>query len=154
MKIIFASIVLALCCIVACSKTEEKVNVPEVVKSKFSTMYPTVTSPKWEMEDGKYEASFSQGKMEASVTMLPDGSLFETEIDIDPMNLPQPARDYVANNLGGKKISSAERITNANGLVSYEAEVDDTDYMFDTIGQFTGKEEEEGEKGEKVKDKD
>ncbi len=151
MKIIFASMVFALCCIVACSKSEDKVNVPEVVKAKFNIMYPTITA-KWELDEGKFEATFMQGKMETSVTISPDGSLFEKEVDIDPALLPQPVKDYVANNLGDKKISSAEKITNADGLVSYEAEVDETDYMFNTIGQFTGKEEEE--KGEKGKDKD
>ena len=152
MKTIFISLALALCCIVACSKSEEKVNVPEVVKAKFTSMYPN-TSAKWEMEDGKYEATFKQEKMEASVTMSPDGNIVETEIEIDPSLLPQPAKDYVANQLSGKKISSAEKITDANGLISYEAEVDHADYLFDTIGQFTGKEEEE--KGEdKDKDKD
>ena len=41
--------------------------------------------------------------------------------------------------MNGKKITSAEKITNAKGVVSYEVEVDNTDYLFDSYGHFLQK---------------
>ena len=150
MKLTPVLLSICLCFIIACSEHEEKVNVPEVVKAKFSALYPNAGMAKWKMEDGKYEASFEQNKMETSVILSPEGNVLETESVIDVTALPQTINDYAVTQLGGKKISKAEKVTSANGTVSYEIEVDETDYLFDANGQFTGKEEEEG--GEKDKD--
>ncbi|MBK9983560.1 MAG: PepSY-like domain-containing protein [Saprospiraceae bacterium] len=149
MKVVLASIVFLMFTMMSCKPSEAKVNVPDAVKAKFSSMYPKAEHAEWEMEDGNYEASFKEEKMETSVIISPDGNVVETETSVDAAMLPQPVNDYVASQLGGKKISSAEKIVSATGMVSYEVEVGETDYLFDSNGQFTGKEaEEKGEEKE------
>lgn len=148
MKVILVSLAFLAFTIMSCKPAEEKINIPEAVKAKFTSMYPKAEHAEWEMEDGNYEASFKENKMETSVILSPDGNVVETESSIDATMLPQPINDYVTAQLGGKKISSAAKIVNATGLVSYEAEIDGTDYLFDANGQFTGKEEEDQGKEE------
>jgi len=143
MKMIFSTLTIALCCIVGCSQPGDKVNVPEVVKTKFISMYPHVGTPRWEMEDGKYEATFKQDNMETSVILTPEGNVDQTETEMDIALLPQPIKDYVSSQPGGKKISSAAKIVNANGTITFETEVDKTDYLFDESGQFMSKEDQE-----------
>ena len=142
MKLLFAILPVLLFAI-GCSNSAEKVSVPEPVKAKFATMYPKADNAKWEMEDGNYEATFKAEKTETSVIISADGNIVQTETEIDAALLPQPIHDYVAAQLGGKKITSAAKIMNSTGNVTYEAEVGETDYLFDSMGQFTGKEEEE-----------
>ncbi|MFZ1676290.1 MAG: PepSY-like domain-containing protein [Saprospiraceae bacterium] len=151
MKFILASLAFLLLSIVSCKPAEVKINVPDAVMAKFTAMYPKADHAEWEMEDGNYEASFKEEKMETSVIISPDGNVVETETSVDAAMLPQPIHEYVTSQLGGKKISSAEKIVSATGMVSYEVKVGETDYLFDASGQFTGKEEED--KG-KEEDKD
>ena len=136
----------ALLALAACS-TGTKVNIPENVKVKVASLYPNV-SPEWEMEDANYEASFTQDNVETSVILSPDGNILQTETKWDVASLPPAVNDYVASQLGGKKIDAAEKIVDANGMVSYEAEVDHTDYLFDEIGNFKSKEEPESGENE------
>ena len=143
--------ILSLCCCVAflflsCSPSGEKVSVPEVVKTKFETLYPKAGNPKWELEDGKYEASFKQDSIESSVIFSADGNVIQSETAIDVAQLPQPVKDYLTSQFGNQKIEEAEKITNSNGNVTFEAEVGTTDYLFDANGQFIGKEDEEDAK--------
>jgi hypothetical protein len=149
MKVILVSIVFFVFAMMSCKPSDEKVNVPDAVRAKFATMYPKAEHAEWEMENGNYEASFKEEKMETSVVISPDGNVVETETSVDDAMLPQPIHEYVASQLGGKKISSAEKIVSTTGVVSYEVEVDETDYLFDASGQFTGKEEEKGKDKEK-----
>ncbi len=148
MKVIFAFLVFLMFTMMCCKSSEEKIDVPDSVKAKFSAMYPKAEHAKWEMEDGNYEASFKEEKMETSVVISSDGNVIETETSMVAAMLPQPVNDYVASQLGGKKISSAEKIVSSTGMVSYEVEVGETDYLFDSTGQFIGKEEEEGKEKE------
>jgi hypothetical protein len=42
----------------------------------------------------------------------------------------------VSKNLSGKNIKEAAKIVDAGGTVTYEAEVQGTDYLFDANGNF------------------
>jgi len=122
---------------------QKDIEVPSAVQTKFKTMYPEVKKVKWEMEDGRYEASFEVNKKETSVVFSPNGmpDLTETEIDADA--LPKAVTDYIHKNMPGKKISEAMRVMASNGTVTYEVNVDKTDYLFDAAGHYTGMEKEE-----------
>ncbi|MBC7865300.1 MAG: hypothetical protein IAF38_20155, partial [Bacteroidia bacterium] len=39
-----------------------------------------------------------------------------------------------------KKVKEAAKITDAKGVVTYEAEIDNADYIFDSTGNFLKKE--------------
>ena len=142
---------LILCCCIAsfflgCSPSGEKVVVPEVVKTKFASLYPNAANPEWEMEDSTYEASYKQDNIESSVTFSADGNVIQSETEIDVAQLPQPVLDYLTAQFGNQKIKEAEKITDSKGIVAFEVEIGETDYLFDSNGQFIGKEEEEDAK--------
>ena len=114
--------------------------VPAAVTTAFSKQFPAGKVEKWEKENGNYEAEFDNGKVETSVLYSSTGTLMETEIEIKTSELPKAATDYVAKNLTGKKVKEASKITDAKGSVTYEAEVDEVDYIFDAKGNFQKKE--------------
>lgn len=124
---------------VSAQKVDET-KVPSAVKTKFNALYPNISKVKWEEEDGNYEANFDKGKTEMSVLISPAGQLKETEESIAYQYLPRGAGAYIKTNLPGKKITEASKITDANGKVTYEAEVDGMDYTFDENGNFLKKE--------------
>ncbi len=117
----------------------QKVNeadVPAVVKTQFKSLYPNIATVKWEKENGNYEANFSENKVETSATFNASGKVLETEQTIAVASLPKGATDYLAKNLAGKKIKEASKIKDAAGQITYEAEVDEVDYTFDSDGKF------------------
>jgi hypothetical protein len=126
--------------ITASAQKMKESDVPAAVKSGFTKLYPNSKVEKWEKENGNYEAEFDNNKVETSVVMNSNGQLMETEIEIKPSELPKAANDYVAKNLNGKKVKEAAKITDAKGTVTYEAEVDEVDYIFDSKGNFIKKE--------------
>ncbi|MEO6130535.1 MAG: PepSY-like domain-containing protein [Saprospiraceae bacterium] len=150
MKISLILCSLIIVCLAACAGKENKVNIPENIKTKFMTMYPHASNVKWEMEEGNYEAIYMLEKNETSVILTPEGTLVQTETEVDEKLLPDNIKNYVASQLGGKKITSATAIEKPAGGTSFEVEVDKVDYLFDATGQYIGKEEEEkDEDGEK-----
>lgn len=146
-----AIITLMLICLVA-SAYAQKIKesaVPEAVKSSFAKLYPNVHNQKWEMEDGNYEAEFEVNEVETSVEFNAAGTLLMTEVEISVSELPASATDYIAKNMPGKKIAEASKMTDANGVVTFEAEVGVDDYIFDASGKFLKKVSEHQEKGQK-----
>jgi hypothetical protein len=135
MKSIFIIAITLLCSSFAVAQTT--LNVPEVVKSKFASLYPGIKA-EWEMEDEMYEASFVKGELETAVLISPAGDLIETENQLLPNTLPRMVRYYVASQLDNKPISSGSKITSYKGVVTYEAEVEGNDYLFDAEGNFIG----------------
>ena len=119
----------------ACSQKLDESKVPDVVKAAFAKQYPGA-SAKWEMEDGKYEASFKQNTDALSVLYEANGQMTESELEINAADLPVAALAYVKDHYNGKAIKESAKITKADGTINYEAEVDDKDVVFDTDGKF------------------
>lgn len=111
-------------------------DVPVAVKSAFEKLYPNVNDVDWEKEDANYEAGFEVNKNETSVVFDANGNLLETEVEIKTSELPQGVTDYVTKNHAGAKITEAAKITDADGTVTYEAEVGKSDLIFDANGKF------------------
>ena len=118
-----------------CAQKIDASKVPVAVKESFTKKFPGIT-PKWEMEDGKYEAGFDQQKHEMSVLIEANGSIIETETEISIVELPAPVTAYLKKNHPGVKIKEAAKITKADGEVNYEAEVKGSDLIFDSKGIF------------------
>ncbi len=116
-------------------KSTKSVNVPAAVSSAFAKQYAGIT-PKWEKEDSDYEANFKQHDKETSVVYSATGQLKETEVEITPAELPAAATAYLAKNYPNTRVKEAAKITNAAGVVTYEAEVKDKDLLFDAKGNF------------------
>jgi hypothetical protein len=109
--------------------------VPEPVKTTFTTKYSGIT-PKWEKEDGNYEASFKQNGKSISAMFTPVGIFTESEMDIAVSDLPATVLAYLKDHYAGKTIKEGAKITKADGTVNYEAEVNGKDVIFDANGRF------------------
>lgn len=129
-------IALSLLSLAACDGIRSK-DVPAPVKDKFASLYPAMKEPDWEKEKENYEAGFkdASGK-EASVLIDASGKLLETETGVEVTELPKTVTDYVAAKYKGSAIKEAARIENADGVMTYEAEVKGKDLIFDSKGNF------------------
>ncbi|MBL7894677.1 MAG: PepSY-like domain-containing protein [Bacteroidia bacterium] len=125
--------------------------VPVAVKEAFKKQFPNVKDVDWEKEGSNYEAEFElvqvpmdgKGKkreIEKSVEYTANGELIQLEEEVEVVSLPAAINEYVNKNYPGKKIKEASKITEANGTVKYEAEVEKQDLIFDANGAFLEKE--------------
>ncbi len=109
--------------------------VPAVVKASFAKEYPG-TVAKWEKENGKYEVSFTKHGNRMSLTIEPNGSITETEMNIKVIELPADVMAYVKKHYPGMNIKEAAKITKADRTINYETEVNGKDLVFDANGKF------------------
>lgn len=116
-------------------KVNEK-DVPESVKMAFHRLYPQAKEIKWEKENGNYEVNFDNNKQDYSVLLDEKGGVVETEVEIEPNQLPAITLEYIKTHYPGKKIKEAAKITDAKGVVTYEAEIKGKDVIFDSTGNF------------------
>ncbi len=128
-------------------KTKDS-DVPVEVKTAFEKLYPNVKDVDWVKEDANYEAGFEDNKIETSVVLDATGKVLETEVEIKSSEFPQGVTDYLTTNHPNVKIKESAKITDADGKVTYEAEINNTDLIFDSDGNFLkeikkSKEEEE-----------
>jgi hypothetical protein len=115
--------------------------VPAAVKSAFQKLYPSVSKAKWSKEGANFEAEFDQ-KEETSVVIDSSGNILETEVEIQKEQLPKEVFAYVNSNFAGKSIKEAAKITDAKGVITYEAEIKGMELLFDANGKFiSGKKE-------------
>ncbi len=110
--------------------------VPTAVRVTFKKQYPTATKVKWEKENGQYEVNFDLNEVDYSLLINADGKIIETEIEITLNQLPAGILEYVRAHYAGQKIKKASKITDANGVVTYEAEIKGKDLIFDNNGKF------------------
>ena len=119
------------------SFAQKGVKVPNAVKSAFQSKYAGATHVTWEKEKGNYEANWG-GKSgeDHSVMFTPKGEFIELVNAIKVSELPAPIVSYVKSHYKGSKITEAGRVTDAKGKLSYEAEVNHKDVIFDENGNF------------------
>lgn len=109
--------------------------VPAAVKESFAKKYPGKKA-NWENEKGEFEAGFTDKGRTMSVLFTADGTLTETEVDIQQSALPAPVLAYIKQHYKAAAIREAAKITKADGTITYEAEVNKTDILFDEKGNF------------------
>ncbi|MDP3442950.1 MAG: PepSY-like domain-containing protein [Ignavibacteria bacterium] len=134
-KLIFLLAAVASVSFASAQKVSDK-DVPAVVKSTLQKNYPNAKELKWEKENSNYEAGFKIKQTDYSVLLAASGNIVETEVAIAITVLPTSVNTYVARNYPGKKIKEAAKITDAKGVITYEAEVNGKDLIFDNSGKF------------------
>lgn len=118
-------------------ESKESISVPAVVKSALNKKYADAKNVTWEKENGNYEANWG-GKSgeDNSVQFTPSGNFIEIVKAISVSELPKPVFVYVKEHYKGTKITEAGKVTDAQGKLSYEAEVKGRDVIFDEKGNF------------------
>lgn len=133
--------ILAVACILFAGATYaqkiKNTDVPAAVKSALQGKYPQAKAASWEKEDGNYEANWG-GKSgeDNSVQFSPAGEFIEIVKAIPVSQLPAPVLAYVKEHYKGAKITEAGKVTDAHGKISFEAEVNKKDIVFDEKGAF------------------
>jgi len=120
-------------------KLQEK-DVPVQVKTSFQKQFPDAKETKWEKEKGNYEAEYEMKETDCSVLIDASGNILEKEVEISLIELPAKAKEFVSKNYSGQKIKEAAKITDAKGIITYEAEVKGKDLLFDSYGNFINEE--------------
>ena len=111
-------------------------NVPADIKASFHNEYPSVMDVDWSKEGNNYEAEYDTKQGDMSVTYGPDAKMIEMEMEIAKSSLPQNIMDYIKRNYNEDEVKEASKITDAKGVVTYEAEVKGMDLLFDLKGNF------------------
>lgn len=135
MKHLLLPLVLAFTVLTACGQKLNADKVPAAIKASFQKTHPGIKGT-WEKEEGNYEVSFKESGKEMSCVIDKAGSIMETEMAISVQELPQSAKDYMQQYYKSSKIKEAAKIVKANGEVTYEAEVNNKDIIFDNTGKF------------------
>ncbi len=120
---------------VKAQKLQQK-EVPLKVKAALKQKFPDASHIKWEKEDQNFEAGFKSGTTHSSVLFNATGDILETETAIAASDLSNSIKQYIQKNYPGKKIKEAASITDAKGVVTYEAEVSNLDLIFNSNGEF------------------
>ncbi len=144
MKTLIATAAMLFTINTACAQKIKASEVPKAVIDSFNKNFSGSKAKEWEKEKDVYEAEFDLNKVETSATFAADGKLMETEVEIKVSELPKSVSDYVTKNYPDHKLSEASKITDAEGKISYEAEVkkgkEEMDLIFDSNGAFVKKE--------------
>jgi len=111
-------------------------DVPAVVTSKFSSLYPDCKAGQWKKEKENYETKFTQNTTKICVVIDPSGNLVKITASIGVSELPKTANDYMAKNYANEKITEASKTTEADGKIKYEAKVKESRLCFDSNGNF------------------
>ncbi|MDH6253748.1 hypothetical protein M2347_003475 [Chryseobacterium sp. H1D6B] len=116
-------------------KIQQK-DIPGSVQFGLQKQFPDAKNVKWEKENGNYEAGFKSKGTEYSVLLNASGSIMETEIPVSINSLSAPIKQFIAQKYPNQKIKEAAKITDAKGIVTYEAETGGKDLIFDSKGNF------------------
>jgi len=120
----------------------QKQQVPQAVLSAFKKHFPQAGHVSWDFEQGHFEAVFQEHAMNQSASFSKTGKLLETETQIDEQSLPDPALSYLKTHYQKHRIKEASRVVDAKNVLTFEAEVEGRDMIFDSKGNFIKVEEE------------
>ena len=100
----------------------DEVEPPAAVEQAFQSEHPTATGVAWTMEEGGYEASFTENGTAESVVYAASGAAGAVETEIAVADLPAAVTAALARDYAGQTVTEAARIV-SNGETTYEAEV-------------------------------
>lgn len=112
--------------------------VPQVVKSAFMKAYPNAKGVKWDKEEAGFEASFEQNKNDMSIVLDKMGIVKEVETEIAKDKLPKAILETLKKDFADHDIEETA-MTVANGVTTYEVEVEKGKKSWDLIFDSAGK---------------
>jgi filamentous hemagglutinin family protein len=74
----------------------QTVNVPEAAKTAIQKAYPQVKHFTWEKENGNYEGNWNVNGKDHLALFTPNGQFVGSETEINLLELPAAAREYIA----------------------------------------------------------
>jgi hypothetical protein len=110
--------------------------VPSAVTHKFSFLYQDATKVSWQMQDDQYRADFKNDKKLTCAIFSMDGLLVWTKTEIKVCALPKQALGFLTKDEPDAKIQEASIMEDDNGVITFKAVVDKTEFIFDHTGQY------------------
>ncbi|GAB1349152.1 hypothetical protein MASR1M107_13650 [Ignavibacteriales bacterium] len=120
------------------------VKVPKEVTASFKKLYPSAKTVEWK-KNGKteFEAKFKENGKAMTVNFASNGSVVETEAEINFSELPKSVDTYIAGNFKDYKKIEAIKITDSKGSVTFETKLskgkNSIELLFDKGGKFLKK---------------
>jgi len=111
-------------------------DVPGAVTAAFYKSNPTIKDVDWSKKGLNYIGAYEVDKVVNSSTYNVSGKLIESQMEIVPSGLPTPAMDYIKLNYKENELKQAYKITDANYVVTFKAQVKGMDLTFDEKGTF------------------
>ncbi|MDE3249591.1 MAG: PepSY-like domain-containing protein [Bacteroidota bacterium] len=116
---------------------------PAAVKSAFQQQFNTARQVRWTKEKNDFEASFVLNGKKLSAVYDAQGTWKASE-EAQPLSmLPAPAKQYLAKNYPGSRVTETAKISLRDGHTEYEAEAAGYDIFFDSKGNFLRAEKDE-----------
>ena len=97
--------------------------VPAAVSTAFKTKFAQADKVSWEMEDGNYEVSFTNGGKKQSAIFDKSGRWLETETGIAASALPKAVSDGIAKQFAGYAIKDVAQLETPDKGSIYEVEL-------------------------------
>lgn len=142
----FLFIAFAILVLLTYSCDHNKADVPEEVKSTFSTMFPNASDIEWEMDDDMWEVEFEWNDMEYEACFNPDGSWKETEFELEESELHEMALFILSNDYPDWEIEEVEFVERPDFRgyeVGIEMDEKKMEILFNEGGELVAIEEEE-----------
>lgn len=139
-------ILVLLTCLISLLSFTQKIHptaqVPSKIQIAFKKMYPKALIQKWNDESPIWEAKYVNGAEKGAISFNANAKVVETELVIQESQLPanRSIQKYVKRFYPQERIKGCEKITKANGMITYEIQVEGKELVFDAKGNF--KEEE------------
>lgn len=120
-------------------------DVPAAVAEALRRTHASATDVRWNLEDGGFEASFTEDMTAVSVVLSADGAVRETETELHVDAVPVAVQNALARGYAGFPIGEFSRVVTAGGRTTYEIEVRrdgrTTDVVFDASGAVVSAEQ-------------
>jgi hypothetical protein len=110
--------------------------VPAAVTHTFSFVYPDATRVSWQMQQDQFRADFRNDKKLTRAVFSGEGSLVWTKTEIKASALPKQALGFLIKDEPDTKIQEASIMEDDNGVITFKAVVDKTEFVFDHTGQY------------------
>ena len=141
MRLIATIIFTVLTFLTACNQAHKN-EPPGQIVSAFKKLHPNATIEKWNDEPPIWEAKYKDGNERGAVSFDKDAMVTETELVIEESKLPnqQTIPDYIKTHYTSEKIQRCERVTKADGTITYEIQITGKEIVFDKDGKYLSEE--------------
>ena len=112
------------------------IDIPFAVTAAFDQAYPAIQTVEWSKAGDNFAAEYKADTLNRSVTYNSSGMLVESNTEILEAALPSPVMEYLNENYKDNKVNETSKITDANGIVTYETKLKGMDLIFDSEGKF------------------
>lgn len=111
-------------------------DVPTAVTAAFYKSHPTLKDVDWSKDKEYYVAKYAVDKADVCTYYNAPGKVIKTKMAIVAAAVPVPVLEYMKTNYKEDEVKDAFKITDSEGVVTYETKVKGILLFFDAKGVF------------------